>query len=93
MRAPFLAALRQRLSPLVLRHRRTLILVASVLTWAPAFGMLNEYYFTLMAVQGPSMYPFLNADYHRSQSRTWVLVDRRRPGSAELHRGSVIAFR
>ena len=86
--ASFLHRLRSLSS---LPPRKLLYGTAVVLSWLPTYLFLRDHFFQVMSVTGPSMYPFLNPDFHSSTRRNLVLVDMRRPWK-DLRRGSVIAF-
>ena len=72
-------------------QRRPITLVLALASWVPVYIFFQDYYLRTIPVNGPSMYPLLNRDYHHSTKKDRVLVWQHRPWH-DLHRGTVVAL-
>lgn len=72
--------------------RTTLSVLVFFASWFPAFSFLTNNVFCIMSVTGPSMSPFLNADYNSSMASDRVWVNMWRAGEG-VKRGMVVVYR
>ncbi|KAK3391070.1 peptidase S24/S26A/S26B/S26C [Podospora didyma] len=61
-------------------------------TWLPPLICFNTYVAEVTFIQGPSMYPFLNAEYHESRRQDLCLVWKMY-ARENLARGMLVIFR
>lgn len=71
--------------------RTPFLTLFTFLTWLPVLSFFHTHVSSLMRVTGPSMYPFLNTDYHTSTQKDVVWVWRWNPANG-VKRGMVVAF-
>ena len=60
-------------------------------SWVPVLSMFNEYVLDITNINGPSMYPFLNAERDRTLRRDLVL-NFKYGAQDNLQRGMIITF-
>ncbi len=63
----------------------------SILGWGSAVVLLNSHVVETTLIDGPSMYPSLNADYHSGLGRDRCLVSKWNPREG-LERGMIVTF-
>lgn len=61
-------------------------------TWVPALIFFKEHVGGIGWIDGSSMYPYLNPDYHRNQSKDVILTRKWNPHDG-LRRGMIVTFR
>lgn len=65
--------------------------VLSVILFTPVAITINRHVASLTYVQGQSMYPYFNEDFHRSTGSDWTFNWRWKP-SENLKRGMIVTF-
>jgi inner membrane protease subunit 2 len=65
--------------------------VLSVVLFAPVAITINRHVVNLTYVQGESMYPYFNSDFHQTTAPDWTLNWRWKP-SQNLKRGMIVTF-
>ena len=64
----------------------------ATLTWIPAVILFNDHVGECTSIVGASMYPFLNTDYNKNQSRDFCWINKLSP-YRDLQRGMIVSFR
>ena len=63
-----------------------------IISWVPAAVFFNEHVGQLSWIHGPSMYPYLNADFNQGLTEDMCWVNKWGP-TENLQRGMIVAFR
>lgn len=59
--------------------------------WLPALSMFNDYVLEFTKINGPSMYPFLNAERDQTLRRD-IVLNFKYGAQDDLQRGMIVTF-
>jgi mitochondrial inner membrane protease subunit 2 len=71
--------------------RDTSYMLLGFATWIPAFMFVNSHVAEVVWINGPSMYPYLNTDFHRTLKKDLCINWKWAP-LEDIRRGMIVTF-